>query len=74
VRAVDTFSRALADLHCAVPEPNLGSHVILRVQESRSNVELDEEGETLDLEAGQLWIIKYRFVARFLQDGAVSLF
>ena len=58
-----------------VPEPNLDKHVFCRVREDRRDVMFDpnDPDNTMDLDQGDIIMVRYRFIKGLLEDGALDL-
>lgn len=58
-----------------IPEPNLDKHVFCRVREDRRDVMFDpnDPDNTMDLDQGDIIMVRYRFIKGLLEDGALDL-
>lgn len=56
-----------------VPAPDLGSHVFARVLRDLGQVQVYEDGGMHELNAGDLYIMRYNMLRPLLEDGAVQL-
>ena len=58
-----------------VPEPNLDKHVFCRVREDRRDVMFDpnDPDNTMDLDQGDIIMVRYRLIKGLLEDGALDL-
>ncbi len=58
-----------------IPEPNLDKHVFCRVREDRRDVMFDPNDldNTMDLDQGDIIMVRYRFIKGLLEDGSLDL-
>jgi GINS complex subunit 4 len=56
-----------------VPVPDVGHHVFARVERDLGEIEFYDDGTTSELQAGDLYILRYKVVRQFLQEGSVVL-
>jgi len=56
-----------------IPVPDVGHHVFARVERDLGEIEFYDDGTTSELQAGDLYILRYKVVREFLRDGAVVL-
>lgn len=70
----DKFRRVDADSaqEKVVQRPSMDHHVFCVAAEPVGRLELDEE-ETAEMEAGDIYILRYGAVAQLVKDGRVSL-
>eukprot|EP00889_Picochlorum_renovo_P003280 jgi/Picre1/30310/NNA_005674.t1 len=56
-----------------IPTPDIGHHVFARVERTIGDVQMYDDGTTEDLVQGDLYIMRYKVIREFLQDGSVQL-
>lgn len=56
-----------------IAAPDLGRHVFARVKRDLGQVRVYEDGGTAELVKGDLYILRYKMLRQFLEEGAVQL-
>ena len=56
-----------------IPVPDIGHHVFVRVQRDLGEVVMYEDGTTQELMQGDLYILRYKVIREYLDDGGVQL-
>lgn len=63
----------LSETKDMIPEPNLQSYVFCQVVEDCGNVQVDDEGSTIDFRRDDLLAVRYDCVAQLLADERIKL-
>lgn len=56
-----------------VPKPQLDAHVFCQVNEDLGSVDLDNDGETVEFNKGDLFVVRYKPVRHLVDTGKVQL-
>ncbi|KAK9838765.1 hypothetical protein WJX74_002924 [Apatococcus lobatus] len=64
---------SVSDANDTLARPNLDTHVFCKVLEDQGNVEVDDNGDTVDFSKDDLYIVRYRPIRDLVRDNWVQL-
>lgn len=56
-----------------VPSPEMDSYVFCKVHDTIGTIAINEENDVINLEQGDIYIVRYEVIEQFLQAGRLSL-